>query len=262
MIVIKYGGHVLDDPSINQNIIPEIATYHRDGGKVVVVHGGGPSIEGELKFHNIPTSMVGGYRVTTPEVMEVVQRTLSGSVLRDLTNTLIGLGVNAVGLSTGDGNTLRAHTFQPIIDGATTDVGLVGEAQSVDPTFLNLILENGYLPVISPVAVSTSGQALNINGDIAAGAIAGALGASEILFITDVAGIYKNWPDPTSLIHEISSADLREISSSFADGMAPKVRAVLNALSSGAQRARIIDGRNPTNLSQAFKGIGGTVVYA
>jgi acetylglutamate kinase len=262
MIVIKYGGHVLDDPSTNENVISAIANYHREGGKVVVVHGGGPAIEAELKFHNIPTSMVGGYRVTTPEVMDVVQRTLSGSVLRDLTNRFIGLGANAVGLSTGDGNTLRAQKFQPKIDGAATDIGLVGEAQNVNPFFLTLILEHGFLPIISPVAVSPDGQPLNINGDIAAGAIAGALEATEILFITDVAGIYRNWPDPDSVISEISSSELNEISSTFADGMAPKVRAVLNALTSGAKKARIIDGRNPMNLIQALNGVGGTVVYA
>jgi len=262
MIVVKYGGHVLDDPQTNENIISTTAKYHRSGGKVVIVHGGGPSIEAELKFHDIPTSMVGGYRATSPEAMEVVQRTLSGSVLRELTNTFIGLGVNAVGLSTGDGNTLRAQKFHPIVDGVKTDIGLVGEAQSVDPTFLNLVLDNGYLPIISPVAVSTSGEPLNINGDIAAGAIAGALRASEILFITDVAGIYRSWPDPTSIISEISQNELNEISETFADGMAPKVRAVLNALSSGAQRARIIDGRDPKNLEQALDGVGGTVVNA
>ncbi len=262
MIVIKYGGHVLDDPQININIISTIAKYHRNGGKVVVVHGGGPSIEAELKFHDIPTSMIGGYRVTSPEVMEVVQRTLSGAVLRELTNKFIGLGANAVGLSTGDGNTLRAQKFQPMVDGVIADIGLVGEAQSVDPTFLNLILTNGYLPVLSPVAVSTTGEPLNLNGDIAAGAIAGALGATEILFITDVAGIYRSWPDPTSIISEISRSELSEISSTFADGMAPKVRAVLNALSSGAHRARIIDGRDPKNLEQALNGVGGTVVNA
>ena len=262
MIVIKYGGHVLDDPATNENIISAIAAYHRNGGKVVVVHGGGPAIEAELKFHDIPTSMVGGYRVTTPEVMEIVQRTLSGSVLRELTNKFIGLGANAVGLSTGDGNTLRAQRFQPTVNGVSADIGLVGEAQRVDPAFLNLVLEHGYLPIISPVAVSTGGEPLNINGDIAAGAIAGALGASEILFITDVAGIYKNWPDPASIISEISRAELQEISSTFADGMAPKVRAVLNALSSGAKQARIFDGRDPNNLEQALHGVGGTVVHA
>ena len=262
MIVIKYGGHVLDDPKINENILSAIAKYHLEGGKVVVVHGGGPSIEAELKFHNIATSMVGGYRVTSLETMNVVQRTLSGAVLRELTNKLIGLGVNAVGISTGDGNTMRAQRFQPTVNGVSTDIGLVGEAQSVDPKFLNLILDHGYLPVVSPVAVASNGQPLNINGDIAAGAIAGALGASEILFITDVAGIYRSWPDPDSIISEISQGELLEIAPTFADGMAPKVRAVLNALSSGAQRARIIDGSDPQNLELALNGIGGTVVSA
>jgi len=191
-----------------------------------------------------------------------VQQTLCGGVLRNLTNSFIGCGVNAVGISAGDGSTLRAQKFAPLKDGVSVDIGLVGEPSSVDPTFVSLLLSNGYLPVISPVAVQSDGQPLNINGDIAAGAIAGALEASEVLFITDVAGIYRNWPDPDSIISEISQRDLLAISSTFADGMAPKVKAVLTALSSGAKRARIIDGTDISNLHSALQGQGGTVVTA
>ena len=138
--------------------------------------------------------MTSGYRVTTPEVMEIVQQILSGSVLRALTNKFIGYGINAVGISSGDGNTLRAHKYHPIVNGEAVDAGLIGEAESTDSSFLNLLLNNGYFPVISPVSVQSDGLALNINGDIAAGSIAGALEATEILFITDVAGIYRNYP--------------------------------------------------------------------
>ena len=262
MILIKYGGHVLDNPENNKAIINAIADFHKSGQRVVVVHGGGPAINEELRIHNVESEMVQGYRKTTPEVMEVVQQTLCGGVLRNLTNSFIGCGVNAVGISTGDGSTLRAHKFTPSKDGVSVDIGLVGEPSTVDPTFVNLLLDNGYLPVISPVAVQTDGRALNINGDIAAGAIAGALGASEVLFITDVAGIYRNWPDPDSIITEISQQDLAAISETFEDGMAPKVKAVLTALSSGAKRARIIDGTDIANLRAALQGQGGTVVNA
>ena len=262
MIVIKYGGHVLESAAENDRIVKTIADFHLAGGKAVVVHGGGPAVDAELKVHQIPTTMASGYRVTTPEVMEIVQQTLSGSVLRALTNKFIGCGVNAVGISSGDGNTLRAHKFQPIVDGKLIDAGLVGEAESTDPTFLNLLLDNGYFPVISPVSVQSDGQALNINGDIAAGSIAGALEATEVLFITDVAGIYRNWPEITSLIDEISLAELKELAPTFADGMAPKSKAVITALSSGAKRARIIDGRKIENLELALHGTGGTVVFA
>lgn len=262
MIVIKYGGHVLESAESNDLIIAVISKFHLSGGKVVLVHGGGPAIDAELKFHQIPTTMSAGYRITTPEVMDVVQRTLSGSVLRDLTNKFIAHGVNAVGISSGDGKTLRAHKYQPLVNGEATDIGLVGEAEQADATFLNLLLDNGYLPIVSPVAVQSDGQALNINGDIAAGSIAGALGADEVLFITDVAGIYRSWPDLSTFIAEISLSELEEIAPTFADGMAPKVRAVITALTSGATQARIIDGRDGANLESAFHGVGGTVVKA
>ena len=262
MIVIKYGGHVLESVETNDLIIAVISKFHLSGGRVVLVHGGGPAIDAELKFHQIPTTMSAGYRVTTPEVMDVVQRTLSGTVLRDLTNKFIAQGVNAVGISSGDGKTLRAHKYQPLVNGEVTDIGLVGEAEQADATFLNLLLDNGYLPIVSPVAVQSDGQALNINGDIAAGSIAGALGADEVLFITDVAGIYRSWPDLSTFIAEISLSELAEIAPRFADGMAPKARAVIPALSSGAAQARIIDGRDSANLESALHGVGGTVVKA
>ena len=262
MIVIKYGGHVLDGSAANDHIVRAIADFHLSGGRVVLVHGGGPAVDAELKIHQIPTTMASGYRVTTPEVMEVVQSTLSGTVLRNLTNKFIGYGVNAVGISSGDGNTLRAHKYNPIVNGTYVDAGLVGEAESTDPAFLNLLLDNGYLPIVSPVSVQSDGQALNINGDIAAGAIAGAVMASEVLFITDVPGIYRNWPDKSSFIEQISLAELKELAPTFTDGMAPKSRAVITALTSGAQKARIIDGYDIDNLHKAFAGIGGTVVIA
>ena len=260
MIVVKYGGHVLESAADNDQIVKTICRYHNAGGKVVVVHGGGPAVDQELAIHAIATTMVAGYRVTTPEIMAIVQQTLSGSVLRSLTNKFIGCGVNAVGLSAGDGSTIRARKYHPIVAGEAVDIGLIGEADTTDPTLLNLLIAHGYLPIISPVSVQGDGQALNVNGDIAAGSIAGALAATEVLFITDVPGIYRHWPDPSTLISEISAAELQGIAATFNDGMAPKVKAVITALSSGANQARIIDGRNSENIERAFKGEGGTVV--
>jgi acetylglutamate kinase len=262
MIVVKYGGHLLESAADNEAIVTTLAHFHSNGGRVVVVHGGGPAVDQELIIHNIPTTMASGYRVTTPDVMQIVQQTLSGSVLRNLTNQFISAGVNAVGLSSGDGNTLRAKKFHPVVNGESIDAGLVGEADHVDGTFLTLLLDHGYLPVISPVSVTMRGQAMNLNGDIATGAIAGALNAEEVIFITDVAGIYRNWPDKDSLIQEISLKDLQELAPSFADGMSPKVKAVITAITSGAQRARVIDGRDVANLVAALAGKGGTVVTA
>ena len=260
MIVVKYGGHVLESANKDDAIVQTLANHHSSGGQIVVVHGGGPAVDKELAIHGIPTTMASGYRVTDFQTMQIVQQTLSGQVLRNLTNQFISHGVNAVGLSSGDGNTLRARKYSPVVDGAPIDAGLVGEAQSVDGSFLALLLSHGYLPVISPVSVSTSGEAMNINGDIAAGSIAGALQADEVLFITDVAGIYRNWPDESSLIHEISFNELKELMPTFSGGMAPKVKAVITALASGAKRARVIDGRTIVNLEAALAGQGGTVI--
>lgn len=260
MIVIKYGGHALPRAGEPDKILQVIADYHNAGNRVVLVHGGGPQVDAELLIHKIPTEMVSGYRSTTPEVFEVVQKVLSGQVLRTLVNQLIGYGTNAVGLSSGDGATIRATKMRPVIDGKAIDIGLVGDATHTDGKFLNLLLNNGYLPVISPVGVNEQGQGLNLNGDLAAGAIAGSLHADEAIFMTDVAGIYLNFPDPESIAENLTSTQLREMQPHFSQGMIPKSKAALAALDAGAKRARVIDGRNFENLARALMGQGGTVI--
>ena len=165
-----------------------------------------------------------------------------------------------MGISSGDGATIRAEKFSPKIAGTEIDLGSVGVAQSNDPTLLTLLLANGYLPIVSPVGVTSNGEALNLNGDIAAGVIAGSLEAEEVLFITDVPGIYREWPDKASLIHEIMLEELKELAPKLDGGMSPKVKAVITAIEAGAKRARIIDGTNIENLNAALNGQGGTVV--
>ena len=260
MIVIKYGGHALPRAGTPDAILKVIADFHNANNKVVLVHGGGPQVDAELEIHGIETEMVSGYRSTTPEVFEVVQKVLSGQVLRTLVNQLIGYGANAVGLSAGDGSIVRAEKMEPIVDGKALDIGLVGDAAFTDPKLLTVLLNSGFLPVISPVAVSETGQGLNLNGDLAAGAIAGALKADEAIFMTDVAGIYRNYPDVDSIISTITAAELKELQPTFASGMIPKSKAALSALSAGAKKVRVIDGRNHQNLLQALQGNGGTVV--
>jgi len=260
MIVVKYGGHALPRAGTPDPILAEIAEFHNSGEEIVLVHGGGPQVDAELLIHGIKTEMINGYRETTPEVFEVVQRVLSGQVLRTLVNQLISYGANAVGLSAGDGQTIRATKMQPIVDGNALDIGLVGDATSTNPHLLKLLLSNGFLPVVSPVAVSATGQGLNLNGDLAAGAIGGSLKADEVIFMTDVPGIYRNYPDPESIITQISSEDLRKLQPNFASGMIPKSKAALAALEAGAKRVRVIDGREIANLRSALGGNGGTVV--
>jgi len=260
MIVIKYGGHALPRPGVPDLTLKTISDFHRSGEKVVLVHGGGPQIDSELAIHQISSEMVGGYRPTTPEVFEVVQKVLSGQVLRTLVNQLIGFGANVVGLSASDGATIRVSKMLPLVDGKEVDMGLVGDIESTNSNLLTVLLNSGFLPVISPVATTSTGQGMNLNADIAAGAIGGALNADQVIFMTDVAGIYRNYPDPSSLISSISASQLKSLQPTFAAGMVPKVKAALHALAAGAKSVRIIDGRESSHLSQAFDGQGGTLV--
>ncbi len=260
MIVVKYGGHALPEAGVPDGILQVIASYHKSGKEIVLIHGGGPQVDAELAIHQITSEMVSGYRKTTPEIFEVVQSTLAGKVCRTLVNQLIGFGVNAVGLSASDGETIRAGIMQPLVDGEPVDLGLVGDIAATNPAFLQLLLESRYLPVISPVAVTSSGQGLNLNGDLAAGAIGGCLKADQVIFMTDVEGIYRNYPDKSSIIAECTVEELRVLAPTFAAGMIPKAKAALYALDNGAKIARVIDGRDPANLIAALDGLGGTKV--
>jgi acetylglutamate kinase len=260
MIVVKYGGHALPRVGTPDAILKVIAKFQLSGNEIVLVHGGGPQVDDELAIHGIPTEMVSGYRSTTPEVFEVVQKVLSGQVLRTLVNQLISYGANPVGLSAGDGATVRAEKMKPVVDGIEIDIGLVGDVARTDAKLLRTLLEAGFLPVISPVAVDVNGQGLNLNGDLAAGAVGGALKADEVIFMTDVAGIYRDFPNPDSLITSISYEELLSIQPGFTSGMIPKVKAALATLAAGAKQVRIIDGRDARNLEQALVGHGGTVV--
>jgi len=253
VLVIKYGGHALPVVGAVDPVIEFLAKFHKNGNKFILVHGGGPQINAELAIHGIKTEMVGGYRKTTSEVFEVVQSVLSGTVLRTLVNQFIGYGISPVGLSASDGNLIRAKQ-------RNTELGLVGDVTEVNADILSDLLSKGYLPIVSPIGVSDTGLGLNLNADLVAGAIGGALGSNEVLFMTDVAGIYRNWPDPDSLIDQISSEELVQIKGTFVEGMVPKIEAVLNAIASGAKQARIFDGRDVRNLELALAGAVGTVI--
>ncbi|CAN2236939.1 ArgB Acetylglutamate kinase [actinobacterium SCGC AAA044-D11] len=255
MILFKYGGHAISD---SQGIDPVLALLSKEisaGKKIIIVHGGGPAINKELEIHGVKSEMVGGLRKTTPEILEVVQRTLCGEVQRKLVNQLIALGVNAVGLTAGDGNLTRAKISKP-------ELGLVGEVVSVNPDYLISQIDIGITPVISPISITPNGQAVNMNADIIAGAIGGALKAESVLFSTDVSGIYRNWPDKNSLIQSINVEELTQISQTFEGGMIPKAESAINAIKSGAKKVQIFDGRDIFNIELALKGEGGTLVLS
>jgi acetylglutamate kinase len=254
MILFKYGGHAISDGKGIDPVLSLLAKEINAGKKIVIVHGGGPAINKELEIHGVKSETVDGLRKTTPEVFEVVQRTLCGEVQRKLVNQLIALGVNAVGLTAGDGGLTRAKIMRP-------ELGLVGEVISVNPDFLVAQMNLGITPVISPISLTTDGQAVNMNADIIAGAIGGALTVDSVLFSTDVSGIYREWPDKNSLIKNINVVELADISKDFQGGMIPKTESAINAIKAGAKMAQVFDGREVINVELALKGQGGTLVF-
>lgn len=253
MILFKYGGHAISDGQGIDPVLSLLSKQIKAGKKIVIVHGGGPAINRELEIHGVKSEMIRGLRKTTPEVFEVVQRTLCGEVQRKLVNQLIALGVNAVGLTAGDGDVTRARISKP-------ELGLVGEVVSVNPDYLIAQMDLGITPVISPISITTDGRAVNMNADIIAGAIGGALNVDSVLFSTDVSGIYRNWPDKDSLIQSISILELSEISKTLEGGMIPKAESAINAIKSGAKKVQIFDGREISSVELALQGEGGTLV--
>jgi len=262
MLVVKYGGHALPTKLQIDPVLEAIGDAFVDGDQVVLIHGGGPQIDAVLKEKGLGKEKVGGYRVTTPEVFHVVQSVLCGEVQRSIVNYLIGSEVNAVGITAGDGGLVLAKKMLVNDSGQLKDIGLVGEVVEVNIAILQQLIEKGFLPVVTPIAVDDQGNGLNVNADLIAGAIGGALAADQVVFLTDVDGIYLDWPNKESLISEISVEELSKLLPRFSEGMIPKVTAVLNAIKSGAKSARIVNGTNLKAVLDAFSGMGGTVVNA
>jgi acetylglutamate kinase len=259
MIVVKFGGHAMKDE--NGDFAKAIAAAQQSGVKLVVVHGGGPQIDKALKDAEIASEFVGGFRVTTPEIFEVVERVLSKDVGPEVVNSLQSAGVNAIALSGRTSQSLIAEPLRKLVDGSPADLGLVGVITAVNPQAINNALNEGQLPVISPIASDEDFKGgLNVNADLAAAAIAGALNAESLIIMTDVAGIYRSWPDTNSLISQITYDELDALKSTFAEGMAPKVKACLDAIDGGASAVRIIDGTDPSAFALALGNAGGTLV--
>jgi len=259
MIVVKFGGHAMQDE--NGAFAKAIASAQHEGVALVIVHGGGPQIDAALKEEQIASEFIGGFRVTTPEIFEVVERVLANEVGPAVAKALQKAGVNAVALSGRTSESLIAEPLRQLVDGTPADLGLVGVITAVNPQAIKNALKGGQVPVISPIAIDESFKSgLNVNADLAAAAIAGALDAQSLIIMTDVAGIYRSWPDTASLISEITATELNSIKGSFAQGMAPKVQACLDAIKGGASAVRIIDGTDPSAFAAALGNSGGTLV--
>ena len=269
IMVIKYGGNAMVNDDLRRAFAEDIVFLHHVGVRPVVVHGGGPQINSLLDRLGIKSEFKGGLRVTTPEAMDAVRMVLTGQVGRELVGMINAHGPYAVGLSGEDAGLLQAERIGTVVNGEAVDLGLVGEVTGVNPGAIVDLLEAGRIPVISTVAPEVDADGgltsavLNVNADTAAAALAVALGASRLVVLTDVEGLYSNWPDKTSLISALTAGELRDMLPSLEAGMIPKMQACLTAVDGGVDRAAVVDGRMAHSmLLEVFTaaGIGTQVV--
>ncbi len=245
IVVVKYGGNAMTDETLKRAFAEDIAFLRFAGFRPVVVHGGGPQISQMLERLGIESEFRGGLRVTTPEAMDVVRMVLVGKVQRELVGLINEHGPLAVGLSGEDAGLFTAEATGAVVDGEEVDLGLVGEVTGVRPESVVDLIEAGRIPVVSSVAPDVAGVVHNVNADSAAAALAVALGAEKLLVLTDVEGLYLDWPDPEEVIGEIGPEALEEVLPTLASGMIPKMGACLTAIKGGVPRATVVDGREP-----------------
>lgn len=264
IVVIKYGGNAMTDDTLRHAFAADMVFLRNCGIYPVVVHGGGPQITAMLQRLGIPGDFKGGFRVTTPEVLEVARMVLFGQVGRELVNMINAHGPYAVGITGEDARLFTAVRRQVSVDGVSTDIGLVGDVQQVNATAVSDLIAAGRIPVVSTLAPDAEGVVHNINADTAAAALAGALGAAKLLMLTDVAGLYTRWPDRDSLVSEIDTDTLTQLLPTLEAGMIPKIEACLRAIAAGVPSAHIIDGRvEHCVLAELFTAAGvGTKVVA
>jgi acetylglutamate kinase len=245
IVVVKYGGNAMTDDVLKRAFAKDIAFLRFAGFKPVVVHGGGPQISRMLDRLGIESEFRGGLRVTTPEAMDVVRMVLVGQVQRELVGLINEHGPLAVGLSGEDAGLFTAKQTNTVVDGEEVDLGLVGEVDRVRPESVLDLIEAGRIPVVSSVAPDVHGTVHNVNADSAAAALAVALAAEKLLVLTDVEGLFLDWPSSEDVIGEISPDSLAEILPGLASGMVPKMKACLEAVRGGVSRATVVDGREP-----------------
>ena len=264
-VVLKFGGNAMVDDALLDAFAADVAYLRLSGIRPVVIHGGGPQISAELKARGLSSEFKGGYRVTTAETMVVVRDVLVGQVQQQLVDLINKHGDFAVGVSGDEHNLLTAERRDAIVDGQPTDIGFVGDVTHVDPSKMLQILDDGRVPVISTVAMGADGNLYNVNADTAAAAIAIALSAEKLVVLTDVPGLYRNWPSTDDLISQISTDELETMMGSLETGMVPKMEACLRAVQQGVAEATVVDGRQPhCVLLEVFtdEGVGTMVVPA
>jgi acetylglutamate kinase len=248
VVVVKYGGHAMTSPQLRRSFAEDIVFLRYAGLRPVVVHGGGPQITEHLDRLGIASEFRGGLRVTTPEAMKVVRMVLVGQVNGDVVNQINDHGSFAVGLSGEDAGLLTAARRAAVVDGESVDVGQVGDVVAVDPSAVQALLDAGRIPVVATVARGADGLSYNVNADTAAAALAVALSAEKLVVLTDVEGLYRDWPATTNVVSSISADRLGALLPSLDAGMVPKMEACLRAVEGGVSRAHVLDGRVPHAL--------------
>ncbi|GGN46581.1 MULTISPECIES: acetylglutamate kinase [Streptomyces] len=273
-VVIKFGGNAMIDEELKRAFAQDVVFLRHAGLRPVVVHGGGPQISAQLDLLGLESEFKGGLRVTTPEAMNVVRMVLAGQVQRELVGLLNEHGPLAVGMTGEDAHLMAATKHYADIDGERVDIGRVGEITAIDPGAVHALLDDGRIPVISSIArssdeedaASTSSGAsgvFNVNADTAAAALAAALGAETLMVLTDVEGLYEDWPNSDEVISRLTATELEKLLPDLASGMVPKMRGCLHAVRNGVHTARVIDGRvQHSILLEIFtdEGIGTMVV--
>jgi acetylglutamate kinase len=263
VVVVKYGGNAMIDENLKRAFAQDMVFLRLAGIHPVVVHGGGPQISAMLKRLGIEGEFVGGLRVTSPETMDVVRMVLVGQVGRELVGLINAYGPYAVGISGEDAQLFTAERRAAIVDGEAVDIGLVGDVVTVDPESVLDLIRAGRIPVVSTVAPDADGVVHNVNADTAASALAVALGAEKLVVLTDVEGLYTDWPDKSSLVAKIGADRLEELLPGLVSGMVPKMEACLRAVRGGVPAAHVIDGRLAHSvLLEVFtsKGVGTMVL--
>ena len=261
-VVVKYGGHAMSELSLRDSFAEDVVFLRYAGIRVVVVHGGGPQITSVLDRLGVETVFAGGLRVTTPETMDVVRMVLVGQVNRDVVGLVNAHGPFAVGMSGEDAHLLTAARRAAFVDGVPVDVGLVGDVVAVRTDTVLSLLDGGHVPVIASVARGADGGVFNVNADTAAAALAVALGAAKLVVLTDVEGLYADWPASDEVISQLSAEELETLLPTLAEGMVPKMEACLRAVRGGVPQAHVLDGRVPhAMLLEVFTDAGvGTMV--
>ncbi len=248
VVVVKFGGNAMVDEELQRAFAQDMAYLRWVGIKPVVVHGGGPQISARLAELGIESEFRGGFRVTTDETINVVRDVLRHQISAQLAELIHQAGAEATIMSGEDANPFKAEKTTLDSPDGPVDIGLVGEVNVVNPRIVFEALDAGRIPVVSTVAPSVQGELLNVNADLAAAALAVALGAEKLMVLTDVPGLYSDWPNRDSLVSEITVTELQELLPKLESGMIPKMQACLQAVQGGVPRAHVIDGRTPHSI--------------